>query len=97
MGVKYVNISMQRGQIKVSPPVVKPSKLNRDTIEWRARPATSPFLVCLGDRSPFLRRHFSTGRAASGQIRASIPVGSIFKYSVEFQGKVLDPGMIIDR
>jgi hypothetical protein len=96
MAVKKVHIRVFHGVLCVPQPVVRLSKGKKDTIEWKCTPANQPFLVCFGERSPFKYTHFHNGRPKSGPIGRGIPPGSVYKYSVEFQGKVLDPGVIID-
>jgi hypothetical protein len=97
MAVKKVTIKVKQGVLSVTPPVVHLSTLAKDTIEWRSVPRNKPFLVCFGDRSPFTKKHFHNGRRSSGTIHRRILPSSVYKYSVEFEQKELDPGVIIDR
>jgi len=93
MALQPVTIHMEKDKVKVDPPVVDLSKENRDTINWVTEPKGQPFLVCFDGRSPFRRNHFDQANSNSGGIED--PSETVYKYTVEFQGQVLDPGVVI--
>jgi hypothetical protein len=93
MPAKHVTIDIHQGSLRVIPPVVEVFGHTLDTIVWETRPLGNPFLVCFGAKSPFGRSHFDHTNPASGPIVTLEE--SVYKYTVEFQGQVLDPGVVI--
>jgi hypothetical protein len=62
-------------------------------IVWSCNSTAKDFYICFPSESPFQQRHFHRGNSRSGTIKADAT--GRYKYSVEIDGRTLDPQIII--
>jgi|SRR5882762_6330783 len=88
---KIVVVSVgSNGYPSVSPDFILIDRTLGETVLWQARPGVNFTVSFDGNNSPFQNSHFSNGSPASGAIRTGA-LGTDYKYSVEVNGKVIDP------
>lgn len=64
-----------------------------EEVEWSCDHAGQEFYICFGGKSPFKQRHFHSRNNQSGPVRPG--ASGSYKYSIEIDGQVLDPTVII--
>jgi hypothetical protein len=62
-------------------------------VVWLCNAPGKTFHICFPKGSPFIQAHFSSGDNHSGRIKPD--VSGPYKYTVEIDGQVLDPTVII--
>ncbi len=88
-----INIGIGPGGVPtVDQDPVTVDRLNYEEVEWVGANGQG-FYVCFVDESPFEQRHFHSSNSRSGQATAGAT--GRYKYSVEINGKILDPTIII--
>jgi len=101
MQVQIIKIIRKDGILAVSP---DQTEIRRgEELQWAGENREMEFFICFAGMSPFARRHYSNLHPASGPVlygpRAGEFInggeGTCYKYSVEVDGQVLDPGIIV--
>lgn len=88
--VKEVRVSVNKdGYPRVEPDYIAIDRELGETVVWRAEEGVN-FTVCFGDETPFESFHFHSCMPSSGTVRKGASGGE-FKYSVEVNGKIIDP------
>jgi hypothetical protein len=91
--VRQVTISLQNGMPTVDQDPIEIWSTNSESIQWIASPSNLQFTVCFPTESPFSDRHFHDHRPDSGPI--SPGATGRYKYTIEVNGRLLDPGVIV--
>ena len=87
---KTVTVSVgEDGYPRVEPDYIAIDRRLDEKVVWKAEPGVN-FTICFGDESPFESLHFHSCMPASGSVRKGA-TGGEFKYSVEVNGKIIDP------
>lgn len=91
---KRVNILHRPG----NKPAVDQDKIEiwstrNEEVEWVCDHPGQEFYICFEKRSPFQQQHFHSGNNRSGPIQPG--ASGSYKYSIEVNGQVLDPTVII--
>jgi len=87
---KVVRVSVQEdGYPRVEPDFIEIDRRLDETVIWQADDGVN-FTVCFGDETPFESVHFHPCLPKSGVVREAT-IGKEYKYSVEVNGKVIDP------
>jgi hypothetical protein len=86
-----ITISYKNGQITANPPSITVDKRNNEHLVWIAD-SNFTFDVRF-EKSPFGSNHYHSKSNASGQARSD--ANGRYKYSVEVDGKTLDPDVIV--
>lgn len=64
-----------------------------EELEWTCDHPGQEFYICFAGKSPFKQQHFHSRNNRSGAIRTGAT--GPYKYSIEIDGHVLDPTVII--
>ncbi|HVO61456.1 MAG TPA: hypothetical protein VMT53_11010 [Terriglobales bacterium] len=91
--VKQVTVSFENGMPSVDPEPIEIWSTKNESVEWVAEPRDLAFTICFAAESPFSERHFHEHRPASGPIKTGAT--GRYKYTIEVNGVILDPGVII--
>lgn len=91
--IKKVTVTFSNGMPSVDQDPIEVNRTNSESIQWVASPANLQFSVCFPTESPFSRRHYHEHRPASGPVKAGA-IGR-YKYTIEVDGVLLDPAVII--
>ncbi len=87
---KIVRVSVNKdGYPRVEPDYVEIDRRRGETVVWHADEGVN-FTICFGDETPFESFHFHPCLRSSGKVRMGASGGE-YKYSVEVNGKVIDP------
>jgi hypothetical protein len=87
---KVVRVSVRKdGYPRVEPDFIHVDRRLDETVVWRADEGVN-FTICFGDETPFESFHFHPCKPLSGAVRPGA-TGGEYKYSVEVNGKVIDP------
>ena len=87
---KIVKVSINEdGYPRVEPDHIEINRLQDERVVWRAEEGVN-FTICFGDETPFESLHFHPCLPKSGTVRQGA-TGGEYKYSVEVNGKVIDP------
>lgn len=90
---RQVTITYRDGIISVDQDPIELWSTNGDTLEWVPVPSNLEFTVCFDRESPFYDRHFHHYKTQSGPINKGAT--GRYKYCIEVDGKILDPGVLI--
>ena len=77
------------GYPRVEPDYIEIDRRKHETVVWQSEPGVA-FTICFGDETPFESYHFHPCLSSSGKVREGASGGE-YKYSVEVNGKVIDP------
>lgn len=69
------------------------SSTQGDEIEWICDAPGKDFHVRFNDKSPFQQNHYHSKNNRTGRVKSD--ASGKFKYSVEIDGKILDPTVIV--
>jgi hypothetical protein len=85
----------QHPQIDEENETIVLNRLRNEEILWIS---TEPFRIDFKEGSPFYEDQFDSTNAYSGLVRRSVlsSKNRIYKYSIEINGQILDPGVQID-
>jgi hypothetical protein len=87
---KVVRVTVNEdGYPKVEPDFVEIDRRLDERVVWQAEDGVN-FTICFGDETPFESFHFHPALRSSGSVRQGASGGE-YKYSVEVNGKVIDP------
>ena len=87
---KVVRVSVNAdGYPRVEPDFIEIDRRLDERVVWQAEKGLN-FTVCFGDETPFESVHFHPCLPSSGKVRDGASGGE-YKYSVEVNGKVIDP------
>ncbi len=87
---KIIRVSVgEDGYPRVEPDYIVINRNLGETVVWQAGEGVS-FTVCFGVETPFENIHFHPCLPASGAVRKGA-LGREYKYSVEVNGKLIDP------
>lgn len=87
---KTVRVSLNDdGYPRVDPEYIDIDRRLDERVVWKAEDGIN-FTICFGDETPFESFHFHPCMPSSGSVRAGASGGE-FKYSVEVNGKIIDP------
>lgn len=64
-----------------------------EQVEWACDNPSKEFYICFGENTPFQQQHFHSTGNKSGPIKSG--ASGKYKYSIEIDGQVLDPTVII--
>ncbi len=62
-------------------------------IKWVCNSTDKDFYICFAGDSPFEQRHFHRGNSCSGRVKPGAT--GRYKYTVEIDGQILDPQVIV--
>ncbi len=87
---KVVRVTVNEdGYPRVEPDFIEIDRRLDERVVWQAEKGVN-FTVCFGDETPFESVHFHPCLPSSGSVREGASGGE-YKYSVEVNGKVIDP------
>jgi len=98
MPSKDITISINGGQIEVNPYGADISIGKNDSVNWKCTAAGKDWVVCFGQESPFMERHFFKGRKDSGLVKEELKgltEDKYYKYTIEVGDLRMDPGIIV--
>ncbi len=91
---RVVRVCMSEdGYPRVEPDSITINRHEGETVVWKAEPGVN-FTICFGDETPFESFHFHPCSPSSGKTREGANGGE-YKYSVEVNGKVIDPKVYV--
>ena len=90
-GPHTITISYTNGKIAVNPASITVDKRKKEHLQW-VSDGDFEFYICFED-TPFNSYHYHRQNNASGEARDA--ASGKFKYSVEVDGKTLDPDVIV--
>ena len=87
---KVVRVSLNEdGYPRVEPDYIEINRLLDERVVWQAEEGVN-FTICFGNDSPFESIHFHPCMPSSGSVKRAA-LGREYKYSVEVNGKIIDP------
>ena len=93
--VKVVKVQVSHCHISVDPPVVHINRLRGETVRWEVEGGDRVAIFFSAGRSPFRNHVFHCGEFESGTVLPSADFGA-HKYSIESNGLLLDPIIMIE-
>jgi len=91
---RIVRVSVgEDGYPRVEPDQVTVNRLEDERVVWQADKGVN-FTICFCEETPFESFHFHPCLPTSGSVRKAA-LGREYKYSVEVNGKLIDPKVVV--